>query len=164
MRRRKGNTVIEFTLVGVPLIFVLLGTFEMARGIWAYHTFSYAVKEGTRLAVVHGANCYAAPNNCPLTVGQIADKIRRSGVGLDQSKATLTFTSANGGTITCVLADCLADATTWPPANSNNPGLDVQISGTYPFQTMIAMFWPGAGGMQAGSFVIPAGSRERIQF
>ncbi|MFB3826745.1 MAG: TadE/TadG family type IV pilus assembly protein [Bryobacteraceae bacterium] len=164
MRRRKGSTVVEFTLVGVPLMFVLLGTFEMARGIWTYHTFSYAVKEGTRLAVVHGANCYVAPNNCPLTVGQIADRIRRSAVGLDQNETTLTFTSQNGGSITCLMPNCLRNTTTWPPANSNNPGLDVQISGLYPFQTMVAMFWPGAGQMRAGTFQMPASSRERIQF
>ena len=55
--RRGGSSLIEFTLVGIPLIFVLLSTFEMARGMWLYHTLAYAARQGTRYAIVHGVNC-----------------------------------------------------------------------------------------------------------
>ena len=54
MRRAKGNrkgvAMIEFTFVGIPMIFVLVSSFEMARGMWIYHTMAYAVKEGARYA------------------------------------------------------------------------------------------------------------------
>ena len=46
-RGRTGSTLIEFTLVGIPLIFVLISTFEMARGMWNYQTLAYAVRAGT---------------------------------------------------------------------------------------------------------------------
>src|SRR5882762_5274489 len=55
--RCRGSNILEFTLVGIPLVFILISTFEMARGMWNYHVMAYAVKEGTRYASVHGNNC-----------------------------------------------------------------------------------------------------------
>ena len=40
--------MVEMTMVGIPLIFMLLAIFEMSRGMWMYHTLSYAVKNGVR--------------------------------------------------------------------------------------------------------------------
>ena len=68
-RQRGGSTVIEFTLVGIPMIFVFISTFEMARGMWIYHSLAYAVKEATRYASVHGASCTTSPNTCGVTIG-----------------------------------------------------------------------------------------------
>ena len=62
-RRRLGNATIEFTLVEIPLLCVLISTFEMARGMWLYHTLAYAVKEGARYAAVRGQN---SPNQVSL--------------------------------------------------------------------------------------------------
>lgn len=164
MRLRKASAVIEFTLVGVPLIFILISTFEMARGIWTYHTLAYAVKEGTRYAVVHGANCALIPNACTRTLGQVATRIKDSAIGMDPAQFNLTFTPSSGAAVTCALANCVSLASMWPPADANNPGVDVQISGTYPFNTIVAMFWPGAGSTVFGSYNLLATSRERIQF
>ena len=50
MRSAKGSTLLEFTLVGIPVIFVLISTIEMARGMWMYHTLCHAVKEAARFA------------------------------------------------------------------------------------------------------------------
>ena len=33
-----GQSLVEFTLVGIPLIFVLISVFEISRGMWMYHT------------------------------------------------------------------------------------------------------------------------------
>jgi len=168
-RRRKnakGSTILEFSLVGIPLIFVLISTFEIGRGMWIYHTVSYAVKEGTRFAIVHGSSCSVAPNACAVTLGNVATRIRQSAGGLDPARMSLTFTAANGATTTCMLNVCLNSATRWPPAGANSPGVDdVQIAATYPFQSVMAMVWPGAGKVEVmGRYDMPASSRERIQF
>lgn len=163
--RRRGSALLEFTLVGVPLIFVLISTFEMARGMWMYHTLAYAVKEGTRYTIVHGQNCGVAPNACTVTVGQIAARIRNAGIGLDPAETTLTFTPAAGAAITCNLADCLNSTTLWPPEGANAPGVDVQIAGVYPFKSAIALYWPGVSqNVKFGKVNLPSASRERIQF
>src|SRR5690242_12175556 len=90
----RGTAFIEFTLVGIPLIFILITTFEMARGMWNYQSLAYAVKTGVRYAVVHGQDCAIAPNNCTVTISQIASVIKSSGVTLPDNLVTLTFTTA----------------------------------------------------------------------
>ncbi len=159
--------MVEFTLVGIPLIFILISTFEMARGMWQYHTLANAVKAGTRYAVVHGQNCSILPNACTVTISQIAQIIQFYGTGLPTDTLTLTFTPPSGAATTCTLSDCIAKQTTgyWPPAGANAPQSKVKITGVYAFTSGIAMFWPGAGHTQfGGTFNFAADSRENIQF
>ena len=88
----------EFTFVGIPIIFVLISIFEVSRGMWIYHTLAYSVKVGVRYASVHGINCIGStvnstlqnPNDCavnmgacPTLQGTIAYVIRQAAVGLD---------------------------------------------------------------------------------
>jgi Flp pilus assembly protein TadG len=164
-RQHGGATFLEFTLVGIPMIFALISIFEMARGMWLYHTLAYSVREGTRYTTVHGSDCATSPNSCTVTIGQIAGVIQNAGTGLDPSLLNLTFTPSTGSSIRCALADCLNNGTTWPPSNANTPGMTVAISGIYPFRSAIAMFWPGSnpsGPFPAVNF--PAASQDTIQF
>ena len=170
-RRRiftRGNSMLEFTLVGIPLIFILITTFEMSRGMWSYQTLAYAVKSGTRYSIVHGKDCSIAQNSCTVTISQIAGIIQSAGVGLPANSVTLTFTDANGNATSCVMSDCIANYTssTWPPSMANAPGQDLRISGVLPFYSAMAMFWPGAGrpmGMMPGVW-LSADSRETVQY
>ena len=170
-KRRRGNALIEFTLVGIPLIFALISIFEISRGMWIYHTLAYAVTEGTRFASVHGDNCTSeAGNSCSKTIADVAGVIQYAGVGLLPDQLSLTFVAnagtGNAVTLSCpLLKDCLTNATVWPPTGANLPGMDIQISASYPFTSAIAMFWPGAGqGAVFPTFNLPATSEERIQF
>lgn len=172
-KRRRGNTTIEFTLVGLPLVFVLISIFEISRGMWVYHTMAYALKEGTRYAVVHGQDCTAplasgcmSSNCCQVTIAQVAQVIRDAGVGLDPSQLTLTFiTGSNQAGVSYTLHDALNTTTVWPPYPDNQPGLPIAINGIIPFNSAIAMFWPGAGkGMTFGRVWFPASSQETMQF
>jgi Flp pilus assembly protein TadG len=162
--RRCGSSTLEFTLVGIPLMFVLISTFEMARGMWNYHTIAHAVKEGTRYASVHGVNCASSPNTCTVTIGQITQKIVDAGIGLPTNQLRLTFTSQSGS-VSNFANNLLANATVWPPAPGNVVGSSITITATYPFTSAISMFWPGAGtGINFGTVNFPASSREAIQF
>ena len=162
---RRGSSTLEFTLVGIPLIFVLISTFEMARGMWNYHTIAYAVKEGTRYASVHGINCSSSPNTCTVTIGQVTQKIVDAGIGLPTTQLRLTFTSLSGS-VTCFASACLSNATVWPSSPGDAVGSSIQIDATYPFQSAISMFWPGAGAGVGGFATVnlPASSREAVQF
>jgi hypothetical protein len=170
-RRRslsRGTSLLEFTLVGIPLIFILIGTFEMSRGMWSYHTLAFAVKSAARYAAVHGQTCSKAPNACTVTISQISSRLRWSGPGLPDESVTLKFTDANGSTTTCLLQDCIANfgSSAWPPQSANAPGQDVRISGVVPFSSTMLMFWPGAGRAVGGARVVglSADSREVIQY
>lgn len=169
-RNQRGNALIEFTLIGIPLIFILISIFEISRGMWVYHTLAHAVREGTRYAIVHGTNCWPVPgdptsNSCQVTLGQVARRIQDAGVGLMPDDLNLTF-SANGSAMPpCRLSDCVANSAFWPPDALNVPKMLIGIKGTYPFRSAISMFWPGAGkGIVFGQFTFPATSQDEIQF
>jgi Flp pilus assembly protein TadG len=162
---RAGNALVEFTLVGIPLMFVLISTFEMARGMWLYHTLVNAVKSGTRYASVHGQLCATSPNNCTVRIKDVAAQIQNAGVGLDPAQLNLTFTTQGAAPVACLLSDCLNNNTICPDSTANLIGNYIQIDGRYPFTSAIAMFWPGAGGTAPpGTINLPAASRERIRF
>ena len=164
--RQSGSMLLEFTLVGVPLIFLLVSVFELCRGMWTYHMVGASVKAGTRYAVVHGQDCAVPPNTCLITIGDIAGRIKASGRGLLWDQFNVNFVSGDGTTISCPLNSCFSNGTTWPPLTANAVGKPVQISGTYPFRSIISMFWPGNGMPSGtlGSTNFTAVSQEPIQF
>jgi Flp pilus assembly protein TadG len=163
--RQNGSATLEMTLVGIPLIFVLISTVEMARGMWIYHTLAYTLREGTRYTIVHGVDCSAPPNNCAVKVQDIARVIQRAGVGLyDTDNFHIEMTSLTDD-VSCSLTSALASTAQFPSSGGNSIGAPITFSATYPFQSAIAMFWPGAGpGINFMSVTFPASSRENIQF
>lgn len=164
-QNRRGNATLEFALVGVPMIFVLISTFSMGFGMWIYHSVGYAVREGTRYAVVHGSDC-ATPNSCQVTVSQVATRVKSAVPGLDPGQFTLTLTAADGSSVSGTVTTLLANNTTWPPTTCNTPGLNLKIAGSYPFMPIFTLFWPTAGAphVQTPSFTLGAASTDRIQF
>ena len=175
MRRRErssGAVLIEFMFVGIGMIFVLISTFEMARGMWIYNTLSHAAREGTRFAVVHGKNCSTLPNVCTVTIGNVATVIQNASLGLDPAQLSVTFESGGSGggvwgstDATGTMTAMLANATIWPPVGRNEPGSVIQVQVAYPFRSAIAMFWTGVGtGQSFGVFNLPASSADVIQF
>lgn len=163
-RGQKGSSILEFTLVGVPLIFLLISTCEMARGMWSYHTMAYAIKEGARYAVVHGKGCTYTGNSCSITVGTLAQRIASLAIGLDPGTINVTLVSANTNISCQPVSSCFANPTVWPPADDAGAGMDIRITGNYLFRSALAMFWPQQGAMPVGTISFPADSRQRVQF
>src|SRR5579863_9374568 len=118
-RPTRGNATLEFTLVGIPLIFVLISTFEMARGMWIYHTLAYAVKEGARYTIVRGQN-YTALTGGTLKYQDVCSAIVAAGPGLIPNQLSLTFTSFSGTTGPYTANNC--PATAWPPTGTDANG------------------------------------------
>lgn len=164
-RSERGNAVIEMTFVGIPVIFTLISIFEISRGMWMFSTASYAAREGTRFAIVHGQNCKFPPNTCGTTIGAIAIRIRDAAVGLPLDTTNVTFTSQGAAPITCTLNNCVTNATVWPPTGGDAANQPVTITVTYPFSSALAMFWPGSAPVKfAPTFTFGATSTEKIQF
>ena len=173
-RRRQsgGNSLIEFTLVGIPIIFVLISIFQMSCGMWLYQTLAFAVREGTRYAIVHGASCSRNGNTYCVTVSGVAAVINNAARGLNPSQMTVTLTPSQGSAITDTLDNLMNTSTysttTWPPSSptgANAVGQPITISVLYPFNSGISMFWPGVKPVQPhGRFYMPASSTDLIQF
>lgn len=176
--RTRGNAILEFTLVGIPFLFLIISVFELSRGMWMYHTLATAVREGTRFAAVRANNCNVPPSNCAVTIREVARRISEYAVGMPAAELRNVRFASQTRTVTCpTLAACLegggAGSTYWPAAapgaaiDSGGESMAgfVEITAEYPFQSAISMFWPGAGrGQVFGAFVFPASSRETIQY
>ena len=162
--QQRGSAILEFTLVAIPLIFILVSVAELGRGMWMYHTLAYAVKEGSRYAIVHGQNCAAASATCADTVQAVAQTVEKAGIGLDPAQVQISLVSASA-TQTCnPLKTCLTNNAQWPPYPDNAVGLPVTISGSVPFRSAISMFWPGHGSASTAPVNFGASSQEEIRF
>jgi hypothetical protein len=170
--RSAGNSLIEFTLVGIPVIFVLVSAFQMSCSMWLYHTLSFAAREGTRYSIVHGVNCSRNGNTYCVTVSDVANVIKSAAPGLDPTQMTVTLTPSLGSATTDTLANLMSGgaytSATWPPpspAGANAVGQPVQISLAYPFNSGISMVWPGQKPVNPqGQICLPASSTDVIQF
>jgi hypothetical protein len=163
--RRKGSAILEFTLVGIPIIFTFIGLFEITRGMWVYQSMAYAVRETTRYASFHGIGC-ASPNTCQVTVGTLVGVLKGAGPGFDPNTVTVTFTPSSGSAVSGTLSSLQSSTTVWPPSGANAEGQTIKISVKWPFKTILAMFWPGAGGVAnySGTFNLSASSSQMIQY
>ena len=162
---RGGNSVLEFTLVGIPMIFLLISSFEMSRGMWIYHTLANSVKVGARYASVHGQLCATSPKTCTVTAAQVAAQVQNGGIGLDPKQLSLTFTTQGVAPVSCVLSNCLSKSSGCPDPAGYSIGNTFEIDATYPFTSMISMFWPGSFSLGTmGTINLPASSKMRIQF
>ena len=171
IRRQRGNTTLEMTLIGIPLIFILISIFEISRGMWNYHTVAYAAKEGVRYAIVHGQNCGAVgpiANTCLKKAQDIATVIKNAGVGLNPDQTKLTFKSAGNPDVNAVtLKNCVNGVgncgNNWPVANAVGTIIEIDINTE--FHSMASLFWPGAGkGISFAATKFYASSQDRVQF
>ena len=166
-KNRRGSSLVEFVLVGVPSIFLIISVVEIGRGMWNYHTLARAVNVGARRAAVHGQGCTIGANTCTVSVGTIATAIQTAGIGLLTSNFNLQLTTASGAVTTCnPISACTGSTTTWPPAtnNDNVAGRNVTISAQYSFNSLLAMFWPGVGASTFGPYTFPAATTQPILF
>ncbi|MCU1339143.1 MAG: TadE family protein [Bryobacterales bacterium] len=189
-RAQRGATTIEMTLVGIPLIFMLISTFEISRGMWMYNTAATAVREGVRFATVHGVNCVrlapGVPNSCEVTANDIVKVIRAGAgnavtnsqgtslnygptgagaAGLDEVNTLVTFTSLSGS------FSCKLDGTStgscalrWPPDGDNGIKKSITISIKTPFSSALSMFWPGSTPVSFAVVNLWASSSDTVQF
>ena len=172
-RRQRGSALIEFTLVGIPVIFVVISTFEMSRGMWLYQTLAHAAKQATRYAVVRGENCVMYSNNCALEVPELAGVIEQASVGLNASRLQVSLMSTTR-TISGTLQDLKTNyaGVYWPTfAKGVTPrddggakGQPVRVVLRYPLTSVLVMFWPGAGTSSIATVDLPASSAETIEF
>lgn len=161
----RGTAILEFPFAGIPLIFLVLVTFEICLAMWSYHTLASAVNAGAVYACTKGQDCSYGGNNCQVEIEQIVQRILAAGTGLDASQLNLTFySSASNTTISCAPAsNCLSNATQWP---GGVPNMDyIKIQATYPAPISIpALLWPGQSLSAIGAVQFSASSYQMIQF
>jgi Flp pilus assembly protein TadG len=96
--RRKGSSIIEFSLVLLPLLALIFGSIEMDRMLLVYNALTNSARAGVRYAAVHGI--YADGAGCNTTTQTKVKNVVKTFAGmgmLDASKATITVTCADDG-------------------------------------------------------------------
>ena len=166
-KQQAGNVALEFTLVGIPLLFILISVINISYAMMTLHTIQEAVQQGARFTIGRGAGCSDNSNTCTTTVGTIADAMRLFTPGVDPNVLQVTLKTASGAATSCnPLVSCHGNTTVWPPASNgdNIPGKDIVISADYRMLTVIGIFWPGGGGNIFGPTTFHAYSRQRMTF
>src|SRR5262249_12388823 len=144
--RERGSAIIEFTLAGIPVIFLIYATIQLSIMMWNYHTLAYAVNEGAHYAAVRGQGCSQNGNSCGTTVGGLARQIAAAAPGIPADQVSVTLTTASGSDQLCApLNSCYSNNSLWPPSSNNDnvPGKNITIYARYQYRSVLAMFWVG---------------------
>jgi Flp pilus assembly protein TadG len=154
-REERGFELVEFAITGWLLILLLIGAFECAYAMYAYHYTTYAAQEGARFASVRGhtwskyetVNCgtSAPPNftmayNCTALSSDIQNYV--------QSLATGGI-NVSGVAVTGETSGTTVGAPIWPGATpdctsscslcssyANSQGCMVKVTVTYTFNVL----------------------------
>ena len=124
-RGEKGQAMVEFSMLGIVLFIMIFGMIDAGRAVWNYNTLSQATREGTRYAIVHGADSsdpsgpgsgYYTP---PSTDTKITDTVATFASGLDESNLTVASEWLDG---------------------SNQRGDTIKVTSSYDYQPMFNFF------------------------
>lgn len=177
--RERGSQTLEFTLIGLPITFLLFSIANMCFGMMTLHTIQEAVEQTARIVSTRGSTCSSGTNTCTMTVEQIADAIATlsPGVSPNSLKVALIPAADTGNTITCSNLNtcqtacsggsCNTNRTTaWPTSTNsdNSPGKDIIITADIAIPTPIMMFWTGSTSGNVSSSTFHAYSRQRLMF
>lgn len=161
--RRRGNALIEFTLLGIPLTFMTISIVAISIDMWEFHNLAFATEATARYVTLHGATCAANSNSCTITVGNVATFFEGAGLALSSGSVIVTLTDGSGTTTCNPVSTCASSSTQFPNASYNSVGNDVTVSATYVLKNPVAIFWPPDSD-PPHDFTVGAKSRQRILF
>jgi Flp pilus assembly protein TadG len=102
--------MIEFSIIAVSALMLIFGIMNCAIAVYDYNFVSFAAREATRYAAVHGSSSASAASTTDISNFVIAQS-----KGLNGTKLTVS--------------------TSWSP--DNNPGSTVRVQVSYPFTVTI---------------------------
>jgi Flp pilus assembly protein TadG len=159
LRCVRGSQLIEFSFSILLLLAMVFGIMDFSRAMYSYHFVSYAAQEGTRYAIVRGADwktscSTSAPPNFALTFkcnaasSDVQNYIKSfASPGINPSNITVT-TSWPGTTPDCT-SSCSACTTV------NSQGCLVKVKVNYRF-SFITSILPGSSSLNF------AGTSEKV--
>jgi Flp pilus assembly protein TadG len=164
-RSRHGSTLVEFTLLGIPVIFLFTSVMTCSVDMWQFFTLSYAVKQTARYAALHGISCTQNSNTCQVTRATIATFFQNQSIALSAAGTTLILNDGSGA-ITCnPVTACPSSTSNFPSSGHNGLGGQITVTAKYSLTNPIFMFWPGtSGSIVSNSFLVGATSTQEILF
>jgi Flp pilus assembly protein TadG len=162
--RRRGDTLIEFTLTGIPIIFICITIVECSIAMCEYESMMNAVSIAARYAASHGATC-GNPNSCTVEIENIANLISSTAWIINTASMTVTFTD-NSGSTTCTLSACQTNTAQFPSStsNANAVGNPITIKLTHKLTNPLPMYWPPHADTDDAGYTLGATSVQVIQY
>ena len=162
--RRRGSTLLEFTLTGIPLMFLSLSIVECSIAMLEYDSMANAATVAARFAASHGATC-GTPNTCTVRIEDVANVIASSAWIISNSTMSVTFTD-NSGSTTCELSVCQTNAAQFPSSSggANAVGNPITINVSHKVTNPLPMFWPPNADVDDSGYNLSANSLQVIQF
>jgi Flp pilus assembly protein TadG len=160
-KSRRGNTLIEFSLLGIPIMLTTISIVFVSIAMWQFHCLAYASETTASYASVHGATCAKNGNSCAITIANMATYFASQAIALPASQVSVNFTDGSGTKSCNPLSSCSSNQTQFPLPSYNSVGTDVTVTATYSLSNPIEAFWPGNG---PHNFSVSATSRQRILF
>jgi Flp pilus assembly protein TadG len=113
MRRwSRGQNMVEFAAVALPMCFLIFGIIVLGMAVYSYSFVCDGAREGVRYAIVHGSASLS-----PASASDIQTYVQNEAHGLN--------------------ASYLDVSTKWTP--DNKPGSVVKVQVTYSFQPLFPM-------------------------
>jgi len=142
IRGERGQSLVEFALILPVLVIVLVGVFDLGRGVMLSETLGHAVREGARHAIVRGSTSSSPLGPATLTTPPAADNaatsvIRGHAIGINS-------------VVTIVIS--------WPDGNADR-GSEVDVVATTSYTPILSQVFTG-GGL---AVTLRGGSRMVIQ-
>jgi Flp pilus assembly protein TadG len=160
---RCGSALLEFTLLGIPVLFLFTSVITCSIDMWQFYTLSYAVEMTSRYAGMHGATC-GGTNTCTINSGAVTSYLVSQAIALDKSLLNVTLTDGSGSTTCNPVTTCTSGTAQFPAAAYNSVGANITVTATYRLVNPIAMLWPGSSGVNAGTFTVGATSTQGIVY
>jgi Flp pilus assembly protein TadG len=108
----RGQTLVEFASVALPLCFLTFGIITLSMAVYSYSFVCNGAREGVRYAIVHGAASLS-----PASASDVKSYVLTKARGLNTSYLNVS--------------------TNWTP--DNKPGSVVKVQVTYSFQPLFPM-------------------------
>lgn len=83
--RRAGQSLVEFAFTVIIFLNLVLGTINLAYGVYCYHTIAYAARDAVRYAIVRGPN-----SALPATTAQIQQTAVDAAIGVNLALSNVT--------------------------------------------------------------------------
>jgi Flp pilus assembly protein TadG len=115
-RRCRGVATVEFALAAIPFFIMLFAIIEGGRAGWTYGTAAHLAKEGSRFAIVRGADCVRLDRSvCTTSVAAVEAYVRERAIGCNAIQVTTTWVPNNQpGSMVRVRVDCPFKPIAWP--------------------------------------------------
>jgi len=97
-RGEGAQSLVEFAIMLPIFLLLVTGIFDLARAVWQENSLAYAVREGTRYAIVHGSAgspivgpCSVCLNPVSNNLGNVVAAVTSNAIGVYNIDVTVDY-------------------------------------------------------------------------